>query len=53
MLTDALGRVVHTVALPAQGAAAHQLDLTGLAAGVYARRLNTSAGVVVKKLVLE
>ncbi|MGI4759649.1 MAG: putative Ig domain-containing protein [Janthinobacterium lividum] len=50
---DALGRQLRTVLLPAQGALAHQLDLTELATGVYALRLSTSAGVVVKKLVVE
>ena len=52
-LVDALGRQVRTVTLPAQGALAHQLDLSELATGVYALRLSTSAGVVVKKLVIE
>jgi len=52
-LVDALGRQVRTVSLPAQGALAHQLDLSGLTTGVYALRLSTSAGVVVKKLVIE
>jgi len=52
-LVDALGRQVHTVSLPAQGALAHQLDLSELAAGIYALRLRTSAGIVVKKLVIE
>jgi hypothetical protein len=52
-LVDALGRQVRTVSLPAQGALAHQLDLSELATGVYALRLSTSAGVVVKKLVIE
>ncbi|RZK63234.1 MAG: T9SS type A sorting domain-containing protein [Hymenobacter sp.] len=51
-LLDALGREVRTSTLPAQGPAAHQLDLRQLAAGVYALRLGTSAGVVVKKLVI-
>ncbi|MDO7886490.1 putative Ig domain-containing protein [Hymenobacter cheonanensis] len=50
---DALGRELRTVTLPAQGALAHQLDLTELATGVYALRMSTSAGVVVKKLVVE
>jgi hypothetical protein len=52
-LVDALGRQVRTVSLPAQGALAHQLNLSELATGVYALRLSTSAGVVVKKLVIE
>ena len=52
-LTDALGRQVRAVTLPAQGPAAHQLDLHQLAPGVYALRLTTSAGVLVKKLVVK
>ncbi|RZK32457.1 MAG: T9SS type A sorting domain-containing protein, partial [Hymenobacter sp.] len=52
-LVDALGRQVRTVQLPAQGSVAHPLDLSDLATGVYALRLSTSAGVVVKKLVIE
>jgi hypothetical protein len=53
MLLDAVGRTVRIITLPAQGAVAHQLDLHQLATGIYALRLNTSAGVVVKKLVVE
>ncbi|WP_223653072.1 T9SS type A sorting domain-containing protein [Hymenobacter psoromatis] len=52
-LIDGLGRAVRTTTLPPQGAAAHQLSLTGLASGVYALRLATSAGVVTKRLVVE
>ena len=52
-LVDALGRVVRTQGLPAQGAAAHQLSLAGVAKGVYTLRLATAAGVLVKKLVVE
>ena len=52
-LVDALGRTVRTIALPAQGTAAHKVDVSGLTAGVYALRLNTSAGMVVKRLVIE
>ncbi|MFD1875569.1 FG-GAP-like repeat-containing protein [Hymenobacter bucti] len=52
-LVDALGREVRTLTLPAQGSVAHQLDLRQLTTGVYALRLRTSAGVVVKKLVLK
>ncbi|MCI1186954.1 putative Ig domain-containing protein [Hymenobacter sp. DH14] len=52
-LVDALGRTVRTQSLPAQGAAAHRLDLANLATGVYTLHLNTSAGVVVKKLVVQ
>jgi hypothetical protein len=52
-LLDALGREVRTITLPAQGTAAHQLDLHQLVAGVYALRLHTSAGIVVRKLVIE
>jgi len=52
-LTDALGGQVRAFTLPAQGPAAHQLDLHQLAPGVYALRLSTSAGVLVKKLVVK
>ncbi|MBF9221452.1 LamG-like jellyroll fold domain-containing protein [Hymenobacter ruricola] len=52
-LVDALGRAVQTLSLPAQGAAAHRLDLAKLATGVYALHLKTSAGVIVKKLVVQ
>ena len=52
-LVDAMGRSVRTSTLPAQGAVAHQLSLAGLPTGVYALRLGTSAGVVVKRLVVE
>jgi hypothetical protein len=52
-LLDAVGREVRTFSLPARGAAAHQLDLHQLATGIYALRLHTSAGVVVKKLMVE
>lgn len=50
---DALGRTVRTVTLPAQGSTAHQLDLHGLAPGVYALRLSTSAGTIVNRLAVE
>jgi len=52
-LVDALGRQVRTATLPAQGATAHPLDLRGLASGVYALRLTTSAGTIVKRLTVE
>ncbi|WP_460502762.1 T9SS type A sorting domain-containing protein, partial [Hymenobacter agri] len=52
-LVDALGRTVRTQLLPAQGAAAHRLDLANLATGVYTLHLNTTSGVVVKKLVVQ
>ncbi|MCC3155386.1 Ig-like domain-containing protein [Hymenobacter sp. BT770] len=52
-LVDALGRTVRTQSLPAQGAAAHRLDLANLATGLYTLHLATTAGVVVKKLVVE
>lgn len=52
-LVDALGRQVRTMGLPAQGTLAHQLDLSALAPGIYALRLRTSAGIVVRKLVIE
>jgi hypothetical protein len=51
-LLDAVGRVVVQQVLPA-GLATHTLPLTGLATGVYSLRLQTEAGVVVKKLVVE
>ncbi|MDO7846166.1 Ig-like domain-containing protein [Hymenobacter sp. M29] len=51
-LVDAVGRVVRTQALPA-GLPTHTLPLTDVATGVYSLRLQTSAGVVVKKLVVE
>ena len=52
-LLDALGRPVRTASLPAQGTAAHQLSLAGLASGVYALRFTTSAGTVTKRLTVE
>ncbi len=52
-LVDALGRSVQQVVLPAQGAAAHRLELDNVATGVYTLHLATSAGVLVKKLVVE
>ncbi len=52
-LLDALGRQVRTLTLPAQGTVAHQLDLHGLATGVYALRLSTNAGTLVKRLTVE
>ena len=52
-LVDAVGRQVRTLTLPAQGAAAHTLDLRELPAGVYVLRLRTSAGSIVKKLTVE
>ncbi|MBF9140881.1 T9SS type A sorting domain-containing protein [Hymenobacter properus] len=51
-LLDAVGRVVVQRVLPA-GGTTHTLPLTGLATGVYSLRLQTQAGVVVKKLVVE
>ena len=51
-LVDAVGRAVRTQVLPA-GPASHSLPLTGLANGVYALRLSTEVGVVVKKLVIK
>ncbi|MFD2720486.1 Ig-like domain-containing protein [Hymenobacter monticola] len=51
-LLDAVGRTVVQRVLPA-GLATHTLPLTGLATGVYSLRLQTEAGVVVKKLVVE
>ncbi|MDO7851691.1 putative Ig domain-containing protein [Hymenobacter convexus] len=51
-LVDALGRVVLQQQLPA-GLTTHTLPLTDVATGVYSLRLQTSAGAVVKKLVVE
>ncbi|WP_226163677.1 Ig-like domain-containing protein [Hymenobacter terricola] len=51
-LVDALGRVVLTQQLAA-GRSTHTLPLTNVAAGEYSLRLQTAAGVVVKKLVVE
>ncbi|RZK24537.1 MAG: T9SS type A sorting domain-containing protein [Hymenobacter sp.] len=52
-LTDALGRAVRTATLPAQGAAAHQINLAGLSSGIYLLRLDTSAGVITKRLAVK
>jgi hypothetical protein len=52
-LVDALGRTARTITLPAQGAQSHTLDLRALPAGVYALRMSTSAGTIVKKLTVE
>ena len=52
-LVDAVGRPVRTATLPAQGTAAHTLDLRELPSGVYLLRLNTSAGTLVRKLTVE
>lgn len=52
-LVDAMGRAVRTSALPAQGAATHNISLNGLAAGVYSLQMRTDAGLVVKRLVIE
>jgi uncharacterized delta-60 repeat protein len=52
-LLDGVGRAVRTVNLPAQGSTAHQLDLRGLSPSIYALYLRTSAGTVVKKLLVE
>jgi hypothetical protein len=51
-LLDALGRVVRQQVLPA-GSTTHTLSLSDLTAGVYALRLTTDLGQVVKKLVIE
>jgi hypothetical protein len=45
-LADALGRVVSQQVLPA-GLSTHKLSLT------YTLRLSTSAGIIVKKLIVE
>ncbi len=52
-LVDALGRQVRSSVLPAQGTAAHEIKLAGLHSGVYVVRLNTNAGVVVKRLIVD
>lgn len=52
-LVDAMGRTVRTTNLPAQGEATHQLGLAGLAKGIYVLRLQTSAGIVAKRLAVE
>ncbi len=52
-LVDALGRTARTLTLPAQRTPTHTLDLRALPAGVYALRLSTSAGTIVKKLTVE
>ncbi len=51
-LIDAVGRTVRTQVLPA-GLASHTLPISDLATGVYVLRLNTEAGLLVKKLVIE
>ena len=51
-LLDAVGRTVRTQVLPA-GLASHTLLVNDLATGVYALRLNTEAGLLVRKLVIE
>jgi hypothetical protein len=51
---DALGRVVRTEALPATaGVVTHQLNLSGMAAGVYMLRLTNADGVETRRLVRE
>lgn len=52
-LLNAAGRQVRAFTLAAQGTAAHSLDLQGLTAGFYTLRLSTSAGLVVKKILVE
>ena len=51
-LLDGLGRVVIRQKLPA-GAGVHQLPLLAVPAGLYLLRLQTEAGVVVKKLLVK
>ncbi|MBO2010825.1 FG-GAP-like repeat-containing protein [Hymenobacter negativus] len=51
-LVDALGRVVVQQVLPV-GPATHVLPLTNVAAGVYSLHLQTEAGLVVKKLLVD
>jgi hypothetical protein len=51
---DALGRVVRTEALPATaGVVTHQLNLSGMASGVYMLRLTNADGVETRRLVRE
>ncbi|UOQ53600.1 Ig-like domain-containing protein [Hymenobacter cellulosivorans] len=52
-LLDALGRVVRTQQLPANGDKAHALSLDELPVGVYSLRLSTEAGLVTKRLIIE
>ncbi|PJJ53357.1 T9SS type A sorting domain-containing protein, partial [Hymenobacter chitinivorans] len=52
-LLDALGRVVRTQQLPANGDKAHALSLAELPVGVYSLRLSTEAGLVTKRLIIE
>ena len=52
-LLDTMGRTVRTVQLLAQNSTAYQLDLSNLSKGIYALYLRTSAGIVVKKLLID
>ncbi len=52
-LLDALGRVVRSYTLPAQGTQTHSLSLAEVPAGVYALHLMTGETQVVKRLVVE
>jgi hypothetical protein len=52
-LLDALGRVVRTYTLPAQGTQAHALSLTELNVGVYSLHLLAGETQVVKRVVVE
>ncbi|UOQ72763.1 Ig-like domain-containing protein [Hymenobacter cellulosilyticus] len=52
-LLDALGRVVRTQQLPANGDKAHALSLDELPVGVYSLRLSTEAGMVTKRLIIK
>jgi hypothetical protein len=53
-LLDALGRAMrtHTLALPATGLR-HELNLTGLAPGIYAVQVQAGAATAVRRLVVE
>jgi hypothetical protein len=55
VLYNALGQPVRKVALPATntGGSTTALDLMGLPSGVYALRINTVAGLLTKRLVVE
>jgi len=51
-VSDAMGNIAFTKSWPAVTNATLPLDLTGLPAGMYAARVTTSAGSVIRKLVI-
>ena len=54
LLTDALGRAVRTQVVGLSGTGqAHELDLAGLAPGVYALRVQIGAAAAVRRLAIE